>query len=141
MNKFPKNPDVFYDSKIRELSNAASLIVRQMIEKDIQGYNNFSNSEETYKYLSGIFNKSVRTLRAWGTDWESSSGTQPTIMDFLRLVHITKSKRPIELLEQLISDASPEQAARNHNDLIKHLVERIRNFADTIEELSDKKLV
>ena len=125
--------EIFYDGKARPIPEAGGLLFRHMIEQDLLNSPHFQTGEDSYRYIASCLNKHERSIRNWVCNWDAPGGARPTLIDFLLLVHITKSKRPIKLLKDLISDATPEQLKKNHDTTMLNIAEHIRGIADTIE--------
>jgi len=129
---------VFYEGEIRTFSEACEIVIQRMIELDLRNAPEFTPESDPYKWLASNMKKNIRVLRGWAYDWNSSSGMRPTLNDFLKIIYITKSRRAIELLEEIISNATPEQKARNHGDLLKQVAAGMRELADHIESIAEK---
>ncbi len=134
-----KDTDVFYSSKTMKVSEAFSMVIRRMIEEDLPNSRFFDKGKDPYSWLASTLKKSEKTIRNWTFDWNTASGTMPTINDFLTLLYLTKSKRPVELLENITSDATPEEQEKNHGDTIIKVSRHIRDLADTLEKMYSKK--
>ena len=98
----------------------------------------FPAKENPYRWLESKIYKSESTIRRWTYDWESPSGAQPTFTEILTLVHITKSSRLSELLEDMLSGATPEEQKHNHSNVIRKMAQHVRELADKLEELAEE---
>ena len=110
--------------------------MKQMIEEDLLHVSDFPAEESPYRWLESKIRKSEKTIRRWTYDWETTSGAQPTFSDFLTLVHFTKSSRLSELLEDMLSGATPEEQKHNHSNVIKKMAYHVRELADKLDELA-----
>lgn len=131
---FIEKSSLFYSGKIRTMTEAGAMVVRRMIEEDLPNTKWFPKAVDPYEWLADIMKKSEKTIRGWTCDWSSSSGAKPTIVDFLNLIYITKSQRSIELIKGLLEDASPEELAKNHGNILKKI-------ANDMIELGEKILI
>ncbi len=138
-----KKPDIstelFYEGKIRDLNEAGALLMRSLIEEDLISKPDFQEGVDPYSFLVDIFKKNERSIKAWTYDWESDSGTRPTIMDFLLLIKLTRSTRILEFMKLLITSDSPDEMAVQHSDLLQTMADHMRDLADKLEGLSKNK--
>ncbi len=139
MNDINKNIQkcmIFYEGKTRTVTEAGALLIRHMIELDLNNAPEYNKSSDPYKWLADKMNKSDRAVRYWAIDWDSPGGAKPTIIDFINLMNITKSRRPLEFLGNLVSESTPEQQMNNHGNTMLKASGYIRELADTLEMLA-----
>ena len=137
MRKLTDQTLVFFESESRPLTEAGALVIRRIIEEDIVNIPDFPPGGDPYKWLSERLKKSERALRGWGYDWNGPSGFKPNLIDFLTLIYMSKSRRGIEFLEELIQDATPEQREKSHGNVLKKVAQHIKELADTIDNLAE----
>ncbi len=129
---------IFYEGKLRSLSEAGSLLVKNMIEDDLPKTPDYPTGQDPYKWLAQYYNKTVRGVTNWSYDWEGASGAKPTILDFFQLARITKSKRVINFIYNLVSDETPYAQADKYKELLKTIAKEMKDFANTVESLAGK---
>lgn len=137
--EFLKSNIIFYGGKERHLPEAAALIIRRMIEEDLVNTNWFPAAMDPYVWLSDVLHKSEKTIRGWTIDWTSSSGAKPTIIDFFNLIYLTRSQRPAELIQTLQADATPEELAKNHGDVLKNIAQHIIDVGEKVMSMVNEK--
>ena len=99
--------EIFYEGKLRSISEAGALLVKSIIEEDLPQLPFFQPNEDPYKCVSAHFGKTVRAVTNWSYNWEGASGAKPTITDFFRLLRITRSKRAVNFICNLVSEETP----------------------------------
>ncbi len=130
---------LFYEGEIRDLNEAGAIFLKRLIEEDLPANSEFPDGMDPYKWLADVLGKHERSVKAWTYDWGEESGTKPTIIDFLRIIKITRSQRTMEFIKCLIYEGSPEEHADDHNELVMNIAEVMRDLADRIEQISTKK--
>ncbi len=102
-------PVVLYEGELRSYSEAGALLVRKMIEDELDGDYRVMSEGNVYTWLSGKLGKKTSTIRKWTYDWEEKSGSSIPILDFFKLVTLTKSKNALLFLEKLIGESLNDQ--------------------------------
>lgn len=135
IDKFIRNQRAFYNGDVRKISEIGGILVKRMIELDLRNTKAFPPFAEPYEWIARKLDKHERTVRRWTCDWEGRGGSKPTFSDFMNIMYITKSRRPIEFFESLIADATPQELAKNHGNTMKKVIHNLKELTEKLESL------
>ena len=133
-----KNPRVIFEGELKSYGEAGALLIKRMIEEDLPESSLFQKGADPYRWLSSVFGKTDRTIRAWTYNWSGPSGAKPTIFDFFYLVSIAGSGRAIDLLSNMGSSITPEEQLKRYGNLINTIAVHIQELVDDLKGLAKK---
>lgn len=139
MNDHNSQKTVFYESNMRTLSEAGALFIKKIIEDDLPNSDPELSGVDPYKSLAEELGKSYRRVLYWTHDWETEAGAKPTLMDFLNILKLVKSKRIYEFINAIVSDIPPEKQAEIHKEILITISDEMEKFSIRVKELAQKK--
>ncbi|MFC1555527.1 hypothetical protein ACFL67_00435 [candidate division KSB1 bacterium] len=112
-----------------------------MIEQDVLACDNFMQGANPYDFvsteLSIIKERRIRekVVRNWCYP-KGSGGTPPTLEDFLNLVLITQSKRPLQMLSSIIDTNDADTQAELYGECYQDMGKMLEDMGKKLQNIA-----
>lgn len=136
-----ENTIVFFNGKLMRIREAIPAIMKMMIEEDVKELPDFIPGDNPYNYvhkkLYEYRNKpiSVSGMRNWCYE-KGKGGALPTLEDFLYVIKITKSKKPLLLIGSMINENEPEEQSDIYGSVFNELGDFVVEMGKNIKALA-----